>query len=61
MKPLSEVFEIRVVPLDLFVFARTCALTVRSSSRPIGWRWFSSRGKSVRPVRIYALCSLVWT
>jgi len=47
MKPLSEVFQICVFPLDLFVFARTCARTVWSSSRPIGCRWFTSRGESV--------------
>jgi len=48
MKPLSEVFEICVVPLDLFVFARTCARTVSYSSRPIGRRWSTSRGSSVQ-------------
>jgi len=41
MNPLSEVFETRVVPLDLCVFARTCARFVRSRSRPIGWCEFT--------------------
>ena len=47
MKPPREVSEVRVVPIGLCVFDSTCTRTVRSTARPIGWRRFTSRGKSV--------------
>jgi len=48
MKPPRKVSEVRVVPIGLCVFDSTCTPTVRSTERPIGWRRFTSRGKSVR-------------